>query len=283
MSKNLSSNNLDKSTLSSISAFFAPHQILKFNIDSINQIDGRLTGNVKDIFNSYYKLMFDQYRCEYVYKNEIVKQILLKNHPAKARLYTEVEIYDSKADVVIINGTSTVYEIKTELDTFDRLAKQLSAYKLVFDKIYVVTHHSKLTALLNIVKTDVGIMVLNETGKIQKVREAKSNKENIKPEYVFNLLHREEYVKIINDHFEFVPKMTAITIFQTCKKLFMKLNPEIAHDCMVEALRNRSIPVHRKNLLNTLPDSLKLIAASGKLTRKDCENILEKLDSTFKS
>lgn len=279
MPKILPSYNFDKNALNTISTFFAPRQILTFNSNSINPLGYGSANTLKDIFNSYYKLLFEGYRCEYIYKNEIIRQILLKNHPTKAKLYTEVEIHDSKADVVIMNGTSTVYEIKTELDTFDRLTKQLAAYKLVFDKIYVITHHSKLNALLSIVKIDIGVMVLNEEGEIQKVREAKSNKEKTKPEYIFNLLRREEYLKIIKDHYGFMPDVSPVNIFKTCKKLFVKLNPELAHKYMVKALRTRNIPAHRKTLFHSLPDSLKLIAASGKLTRKDCNNILEKLDT----
>lgn len=274
-------NNFDKGQLSTISALFAYKQILKFDSRSISGSNDRVSSTLMDVLNSYYNLLFENYRCEYIYKNEIVNQILLKNHTTKAKLYTEVEIHDSKADVVIINGTSSVYEIKTELDTLDRLPKQLAAYKLVFDKVYVVTHYSKLEAVLSIVKPDIGIMILGKNGKLRKLRNAKSNKQKTKPQYTFNLLHREEYIRIIRDHYGSAPDVSPVKIFQACKKLFTKLSPELAHDYMVEALRNRGIPLHRENLLNSLPYSLKLIGASGKLTKKECEGILQKLEAVI--
>lgn len=281
MSKNFSSNSFDKSALSTISTFFSSHRILKVNSSTFAEIDWMPNNKVSEIFNFYYKILFEKYRCEYVYKNEIVKQILLRNHSTKAKLYTEVEIYDSKADVVIMNGTSTVYEIKTELDTFDRLIKQLNSYELVFDKIFVVTHSSKLNALIKIIPKYVGILVLNSDGVLDKIREPRSNKKKVKQEFIFNLLHKREYLEIINNHYGYVPNVPPVHIFQECKKLFVKIPPETAHDYMVKALRERRTPLYRENLLTNLPDSLKLIGTNSRLTKRDCEKIQKKLNACY--
>lgn len=54
----------------------------------------------------------------------------------------------SKADSVVLNGTSTVYEIKTEFDNLSRLPQQLTDYSKVFDHINVVTHERGVAAVL---------------------------------------------------------------------------------------------------------------------------------------
>ncbi|MBL7934888.1 MAG: sce7726 family protein [Bacteroidia bacterium] len=267
---------LDKTNFAYISSLFGYKQILKHEVDKVTFDFKNAVDCYSDVFEEYYKTLIENYRCEYIYKNEILNQLLL-NHSAKAKLYTEVEVFDSKADVVIFNGTSTVYEIKTELDSFDRLQKQLSAYKLVFDKINVVTHLGKLERVKKILDSDIGILVLNDKGIIETERDAKSNKQNTNPNFVFNLLHKDEYLSILRKHFGFTPDVAPVHIFRECKKMFLELNPEIAHDYMVEALKERKTKKYLEKLMDELPASLKLIGTYNKLTKKECQEITLKL------
>lgn len=291
MPDKLSFKAFEKRELNYISSVFSLPKILKLNdigykialsetyLNTIEIPKTNLT--IGDTFENLYEILINQYRCEYVYKNEIVKQILINKHKGNARLYTEVEIHKSKADVLIVNGTSSVYEIKTELDTFDRLEGQLYSYSLVFDKIYVFTHPKKIDTLKKVIDKTVGILILNEVGEIVTLRDAKSNKKNVNPEYVFNLLRKEEYINIIRKHFGEIPDVTPVNLFNECKKLFIKLSPETAHDYMVEELRNRRLPNYKEDLYTNLPDSLKLIASSGKLTKKDCLSLNDNLQITL--
>ena len=48
----------------------------------------------------------------------------------------------------MINGKAVVYEIKTELDTFERLATQIDDYYKAFDHVCVVASDSQRTELL---------------------------------------------------------------------------------------------------------------------------------------
>jgi len=282
--KNSLYNVADKNTLYRMSSLFTTRHILGFKPEFLYGGWSQLESlNIKEIYENYYKILQGNYRCEYVYKNEIVNQILLKNHKGNAKLYTELDIHDSKADVVIMNGTSTVYEIKTELDNFDRLEKQLASYRLVFDKIYVVTHESKLKALKKLIGKDIGIVILNNNNVLETKRSARSNKANVEPEYIFNLLRREEYIGIVKECFGKTPNVPPVHIFTECKKLFRKLDPLIAHDKMVNAIRNRSESNHRKNLFASLPVSLKLLGLSGKLTRSECELLLQNLEKNSKA
>ncbi|MBC8060944.1 MAG: sce7726 family protein, partial [Clostridiaceae bacterium] len=47
-----------------------------------------------------------------------------------------------KADFILINGSAVVYEIKTELDTLDRLDSQIENYYKAFTKVCVITSES---------------------------------------------------------------------------------------------------------------------------------------------
>src|SRR3954468_16508914 len=98
---------------------------------------------VGHVFELAYAILQNSYRCEYLYKNAIAVKILLGRHsPKTATLLTEVAVSGCKADLVLVNGTTVAYEIKTELDSLDRLPAQLQAYMQTFDQVYVVTYET---------------------------------------------------------------------------------------------------------------------------------------------
>lgn len=93
----------------------------------LNNIDMDLP--FAEFLNRVYSFLFKNYRNEYIYKNVIVNKILLGKHSLKtSQMLTEFRVGKCKADVVVLNCTSTVYEIKSELDSFNRLGKQLGVY-----------------------------------------------------------------------------------------------------------------------------------------------------------
>jgi hypothetical protein len=76
-----------------------------------------------------YWSLFANYRNEYIYKNVIARKILLGRHSLNTtNMLTEFWVQDCKADVVMINGNLTDYEIKSELDTINRLENQIRRY-----------------------------------------------------------------------------------------------------------------------------------------------------------
>ena len=95
----------------------------------------------ESFFEKTYSYLFNNYRNEYVYKNAIANKILLGRHSLNtSNLLTEFRVDKSKADIVILNGTSSVYEIKSEFDSFERLEEQIRSYRKVFGFINVITH-----------------------------------------------------------------------------------------------------------------------------------------------
>ena len=96
--------------------------------------------SLENWFDFFYLILQAHYPCEYVYKNSIAIDLYLTRHELqKSILIDEFRSRDSRADTVVINDTSTVYEIKSEYDSFSRLECQISDYRKIFDHIYVVT------------------------------------------------------------------------------------------------------------------------------------------------
>ena len=88
------------------------------------------------LISEVYKFMSKSYRNEYFYQNTLLNKLLLGKHSINTTTaLTQVPICKSKADFILINGKAVVYEIKTELDTFDRLNNQLRDYFKAFNYV----------------------------------------------------------------------------------------------------------------------------------------------------
>ena len=107
-----------------------------------NKIGKKFTTYSEYIRYAYNSLKKD-YRCEYFYKNELINEFLLKKYGTENTIViNEFKVGNSVADMVLFNGTSKAFEIKTELDSEKRLSGQLNDYTKIFKECYVVTHES---------------------------------------------------------------------------------------------------------------------------------------------
>ena len=215
--------------------------------------------SLKDIFEKVYSYLQDNYRSEYVYKNAIANKLLLGRHSVNSSvLLTEFRVSKAKADIVIINGTSSVYEIKTEYDNLNRITDQLTEYKKAFDLINVVTCDKMLDKLLKLIPQDIGVITLSPKYTLKTVRNAQQNKKNVSPEVIFDSLRKKEYIKILKQKMLHIPAVPNTQIYALCKKLFVQLSPEEAHDAMVKVLRHREYSPSTKNFIQKVPKSVKL-------------------------
>ena len=98
-----------------------------------------------------------------------------------------------------MNGTSTVYEVKSEYDSFDRLASQIADYRKVFDRIVVVTSEAKSDAILDRVEPLVGVTALRTDGSLKTYREPQSNKASTDPATIFDCMRQGERLAAIEE------------------------------------------------------------------------------------
>jgi len=235
-------------------------------------IPGRHTNSL--ILETIYGLLERHYRCEYVYKNTIAQKILLGRHRlAGATMATELRCGMSKADFAILNGTSTVYEIKTELDNLDRLPSQLDAYRNMFDKVFVVAHHGLAETLLDSLGSDVGILAMTKQGTLRQLRASESHAKTVNPACIFDSLRKSEYMPIVQRYFGPIPAMPNTRHYPYCKELFTTLRPATAHLEMVGALKHRFCPSVDKEFLKTIPGPLIAGLFAAKLSENQAKSI----------
>ncbi|MBM7826314.1 sce7726 family protein [Microbacterium aurum] len=137
---------------------------------------------------------------EYVYKNAIVSRLVFGRHrPTTAGATTEMPIGRSFADVVVVNGTITVYEIKTDLDSFARLNDQLADYSTVAEHVYVATSQRRAEAALRMAPLHVGVLTVDKRGRISTQRESAGGTGRIYASSLFGSLRQAERVEVLRE------------------------------------------------------------------------------------
>lgn len=119
----------------------------------------------------------------YNYPNEIaIKSSFINNVLLKIKnqiTIFELNIGECRADLCKINGKSTVYEIKTDLDSFKRLDKQIQEYSSIFEEVYIICSEKKINEILNIIPDFVGLysyrFTTRKNYRFEKIRNAKKS------------------------------------------------------------------------------------------------------------
>jgi hypothetical protein len=287
---------IDKKFLPSLSRIFTPIVIDKLtqngfspylleickNSGFIDKIDKSLT--LGSFFDMVYNSLFKYYRNAYIYKNVIANKILLGKHSLNtSHMLSEFRVGFNKADVVIINGTSSVYEIKSEYDTLNRLDGQINAYREIFDFINVISSFSQVDKLCSVLPEKIGIMILTERNTISTVREASSNKVNFNPSKLFGSLRKDEYTSIIKKYYGELPNVPNTMIFDVCKGLFCQIPVEMAHDLAFEQLKKRTNVDILKKFTAKAPLSMVAYGTTISTQEKKVHKLLSMLDQSFES
>lgn len=202
---------------------------------------------IGDFYRYIYKSLLSNYRNEYIYKNTIINKILLGKHSLNTTtILNEFKIGKSIADVVLLNGTSKVFEIKTELDSLYRIESQIADYWKAFKNIYIVTHISLAEKFSKEIDERVGIIALTENNTLRTMRESIGNMDNLDASVMIKCLRKEEYTHIIKDYFGEIPQATPVKYFSTCSELFRRIPADKLHDMMLVELKKRTIKEKEK-------------------------------------
>ena len=147
----------------------------------------------KSVHEIYNKIILNYYPNEICIKSSFIKQILMigKKHVT----IFELPVGSSRADLCKINGESIAYEIKTDLDNFARLQKQVNDYYKIFEKVFIICSESNVNNVLNLVPEECGIYCYKQNRqknyKFTLIREA-SRKNEINPLNQLKLIRKNE-------------------------------------------------------------------------------------------
>jgi hypothetical protein len=238
-----------------------------------------LRGTVGDAFDSAFDILkVAGHRDEYIYRAAISQKVLMGTHSLRtASMLNEFRAGSCKADLVILNGTATVYEIKSERDSLARLANQVENYKRVFAKVNVIASEGHVEGVLATVPDDVGVMCLSTRYRITTVREAADCPARICPITVFESLRTAEAVSILRAMRVAVPQVPNTQRHAAMRDLFATLDPAALHVEMVRTLKRTRDLAPLGELVERLPESLQAAALSVSVRRSDHPRLIDAL------
>jgi hypothetical protein len=236
---------------------------------------------VRNVFDSAFALLKrGGYRHEYIYKAALTHRILLGKHSLQtASMLNEFRVGACKADLAILNGTSTVYEVKSERDTLIRLARQVAAYRTVFSRVYVIAADEHVSSVEASVPSEIGILVLNNRYQISTIRESVDQPENTSPAAIFDAIRTSEARMILEGRGVLIPPVPNTVLNSVLRNLFLELKPIEAHESMVRTLRKTRNLLPLSALIAKLPPSLHTAALSVPLRKSDHDRLVSAIDT----
>ena len=186
--------------------------------------------NIRILYN---QLINRFYHNEITIKSNFINNVLLKsnNHVT----IFELNLHTSRVDLCKINGKSIAYEIKTDLDNFSRLEKQIKDYSKIFEQTYVICSLNNVNNILSIIPHYCGVysyhIRTNGTYVFRKEKQAQESnnldsfsqlnllsKKDIETNFKSSTLNMDKLV-MIN---EIIPKYSSKYINSTFKKIIKK-------------------------------------------------------------
>ncbi len=246
-------------------------------------IFGKKHSSLYSFLEELYNFMIDEYRNEYIFKNEILNKLLLGRHsPRTTTLLDELRIGKSKADIVLINGSARVYEIKSNLDNLERLDNQINDYKTVFDEIVIVTDAIQIEKLLEKYSNDsLGLVEFTENKTLKTIKELKKDQSYFEYETLFKLLRKSEYLEIIEKRFGSLPKVPNTKIFKECLQIVKNIDLLTFQKLVFEQLKKRKLNRPDYLMDNKTPYELKYICHTLNLNEQQYNKLYELLSRSF--
>lgn len=194
-----------------------------------------------ECISEIYHYLKSEYQNEYYYKNTLLNKLLLGVHsPRTTTALTEVPVGNSKADFILINGKAIVYEIKTDLDNFDRLDGQIEDYYKAFSRVVVVTSENNYEEVQQkLLNSSVGICLLTKKGTLSIRKEPVECCDRLSKSTMFKILRKNEYESILLKHFGSLPDVSQFEYYRACQALFESLPTDFAYQLFIQALKLR--------------------------------------------
>lgn len=235
-----------------------------------------------EMISEIYQYIAGSYRNEYLYKNTLLNKLLINAHRINTTIaLTEVPIANSKADYIMINGKAVVYEIKTELDTFDRLESQIRDYYKAFDHVCVVTSEAQESELYELLKgTPVGLYVLTKKNTIKRIKEPETYRNKLDLDVMFKLLNKCEYESLTNALCGSLPNVPPVKYYRECKRLVCENQVDIVYPLFLKELKRRS----RIDIVDfsMIPDALHFLVYFSRYNDKEYEKLVAFLNAPYR-
>lgn len=263
-------------------------EVLRGEYESVNKVyqlldetDQFSNSTYLDYFAYLYQSMMQNYRCEYVFKNEVINKVLLSHfRNAKTVSISEFHVNQSIADLAMFNGISRAYEIKTDYDSDKRLGHQLADYQRLFDKCYLVISEHNISKYLNTVPEEVGVITLTYKKKtlVHNVLKKARMNNSVDVYTLMRSVRATEYRNIVRQIYGALPDVSEFEMFDACEKILMDANNAKVRTAFLQEMKKRRMNTHQ--IAQFDPFFRQLCMATNISSRDYCtfkENLLNKI------
>jgi hypothetical protein len=224
------------------------HSWIKMDFTSINykilRYDKKWLYNRNSTYLDYlkytYSILTANYQNEYIFKNEFLnKWLLAELGETDSQIFSEFRVGNSIADLVMFNGYSKIFEIKTELDSDIRLTTQIEDYKKAFNQIFLIVPKLKL-GVYEKINNSIGIITYDTRteNSFSLHRSAETNLQ-IEPSLIMSILHTDEYKAIVGQYYNLVPPLTSFNQYKICHDLITKIPVTKLNELFIAAMKKR--------------------------------------------
>lgn len=237
---------------------------------------GLSSQSMVDALKSVYAFLGSHHRNEYYYKNQLLNKIVFGKHsPNTTSALRELPVSNSIADFIIINGCAQVYEIKTELDTLQRLNGQLKNYYKAFKFVNVITDEKYVVEIEKRVDSDIGIYTLTRKNQIHCVRKATEHSDELDSRTMFKIFRKYEFEHVNKKYFGELPKVGASKYYEANFDIFKTLPIDNQQRELTRVLKNRYLNRFKGkvSLIEACPKELKELVYFSNLKDKQIKKI----------
>ena len=247
------------------------HKIMRYDEDLINSSNTTYLDYLKHV----YSVLERNYQNEYIFKNTFLNDWLIKELGMQnSKIFNEFRVGNSVADLVMFNGCSKIFEIKTEFDSDSRLAIQLENYRKVFNQIFIIIPESKLYAY-NKYDKSIGIITFNpESADRFHLYRDSSLSFDIDHITIMHILHTAEYKAIVKAYYGELPKMTSFNQFQICSHLISNIPQTELNSLFISQMKNRE---NKNEFSMRYYKEFNQLSLALRMTKKDRDNMIQNL------
>ncbi|MCP4123230.1 MAG: sce7726 family protein [Bacteroidetes bacterium] len=241
-------------------------------------IDGSST--FADGFRIAYNLISKNYPNEYFYKSSIFNKYILGRYSVKtASLFSEIRLGGSIADLIIVNGVGTVFEIKTELDTPKRLVSQVNNYYKVLPHVNVIIPQGELDKYIHVLPKTCGIILRTNRNTFRTVRECLENTQLIQSREIFKCFRKSEYIEITKEFINDIDSIPNTKIFTRCLNEFKKFSVDAQLELLYTTLKRRKSEISNRENFKSYPKELNYIFYTKEFKESQIKRFTQSLNS----
>lgn len=177
------------------------------------------------------------YRNDHVYRTSVLQSLLREKH---ARVIPEFRVNLSQADFLVAGSDLHVVELKSELDTLDRLERQVADYRLVASRISVVGSPALASRMLEDGRwAAVGVSTLGDDGLVRSWREARPDHSQLNSMSIMRCMRRSEYLDTLRLLGFDLPPLPNTRVFTHALQLAATVPASAFHDAAAVQLAMR--------------------------------------------